>query len=168
MTARHRIFSIGLLAFATLLGPDARASESYPKTLERALGSPCPPDCTTCHTRRSGGELTANTPVGISMRRAGLECCDTSLLLDVVGRLETDGTDSDMDGVGDVEEMRAGTDPNALEGKLKCAPPEEDEGCAVGGVSTSTRNDLPWVLGAGLALVAITRRRRQIVLRTNR
>jgi hypothetical protein len=166
MSPFRRIASLVLLtSLATLFASRAEASESYPKTLERALDTPCPPDCTTCHTRRSGGNLTANTPVGISMRRAGLECCDTGLLLDVVGRLETDGTDSDMDGVSDTEEMRAGTDPNATEGALKCAPPEEDEGCAVGGVSKSTRNDLPWVFGAGLALVAVARRRRHFGVR---
>ena len=146
-------------AMLSLVAWRVEASESYPRTLESALDTSCTPDCTTCHTTRRGGNLTANTPVGISMRMTGLECCDTSLLLDVIGRLESAGTDSDMDGVSDTDEMRAGTDPNAPEGKLKCLPPEEDEGCAVGAPAPDRSRSL-WAPGAFVLLLAALRRRR--------
>jgi hypothetical protein len=148
---------------AAVVASNALASESYPHTLDRALDMSCPPDCTLCHTTRSGGALTANTPVGISMRRAGLECCDTSQLLDVIAALETDGTDSDADGVSDVDELRAGDDPNATEGKMKCLPPEPDDGCAVRRRAGESRG--PWsilvaaVLFAGMRLRRRNRRR---------
>jgi len=135
------------------------ASQSYPMTMEQALDMSCPPDCTLCHTRPSGGTLTANTPVGISARRAGLECCDTSGLLDVIAALETNRTDSDADGVPDTEELRAGTNPNALEGNMKCLPPESDHGCAIAGLARG-RASL-WAVGAALALGLLTRARRR-------
>jgi MYXO-CTERM domain-containing protein len=146
-----------------LLAPSARASERYPNAIERALDTPCPPDCTTCHTTRKGGALTANTPVGISARRAGLEGDDTSLLLDVLGTLETNGTDSDADGTPDIDELRAGTNPNAAEGELACwDPPPMDEGCAVNACSSQRGARPTWPLGTvlGLAALAALRRRR--------
>ena len=158
MTAPARIAFIGLcVAFASLVVPRARASESYPEAVERALDTPCPPACVTCHTRPSGGELTANTPVGISTRRAGLKCCDTSGLFDVLAALEANGTDSDADGTPDVEELRAGTDPNALEGKLECYVPPEAEGCAISDSSALDRKGSASAFGFVLAFVALAR-----------
>lgn len=148
---------VALVAFA----PQSHASESYPKTIERALDTPCAPDCTTCHTRPSGGNLTANTPVGISARRAGLECCDTSQLLDVLGTLETNRTDSDADGTPDVDELRAGTNPNALEGKLECYVPPAEEGCAVDSCATPSSRRASWLAPfAAFVLAAAAVRRR--------
>jgi hypothetical protein len=147
--------ALGFVAF------HARASESYPNAIERALATPCPPDCTTCHTTRDGGELTANTPVGISARRAGLEGGDTSLLLDVLGTLETNRTDSDTDGTPDIDELRAGTNPNAVEGRLACwEPPPADEGCAMSACSSRRDARAAWPLGALLAIAGFAALRR--------
>jgi len=162
MTAPPRIALVALaVAFASLVGQHARASESYPEAIQRALDTPCPPACTTCHTRPSGGELTANTPLGISARRAGLKCCDTSGLFDALATLEANATDSDADGAPDVEELRAGTDPNALEGKLECYVPPEDEGCSIGRSFTPGRQRSAWALGSVVAVVALGRLRRR-------
>ena len=144
-----------------LVAPDARASQRYPNAIERALDTPCPPDCTTCHTTRDGGALTANTPVGISARRAGLEGGDTSLLLDVLGTLETNGTDSDTDGTPDIDELRAGTNPNALEGKLACwEPPPAEDGCAMSACSAQRDAHTAWPLLAAVALLGFAAVRR--------
>jgi hypothetical protein len=162
MTATARSVFVALcVAIASLVAARAGASESYPEAIERALGTPCPPACITCHTRPSGGELTANTPVGISARRAGLKCCDTGGLFDVLATLEANATDSDADGIPDVEELRAGTDPNALEGKLECYVPPEDEGCAIGPSLTPGRDRSAWALGCVFAMVALGRLRRR-------
>jgi hypothetical protein len=151
---------IALAAFVMLCATNARASENYPETLEQALDTPCPPDCTTCHTRASGGNLTANTPVGISMRRAGLKGGNASLLLDAIAALESERTDSDVDGVPDVEEMHAGTDPNAAMGKLKCWQPELDESCAVATRSLGERRGSSAALAVWLAVAALVLARR--------
>jgi hypothetical protein len=152
------------LALLLLGTANVNASESYPRTLEAALEMSCAPACTTCHTRPSGGQLTANSPVGISARRAGLECCDTALLLDVFEALEASGTDSDADGTPDVAEFRAGTDPNAPEGELECVPPPEDPRCTVSRVPSRTSG--AWALGilGFLVLVWLRRLPRQVSL----
>lgn len=161
MTAPFRIALFALVAAsAWLVAPEAKASETYPGVIEDALDTPCPPACITCHTRPDGGELTANTPFGISTRRAGLHCCNNSELLDVLATLEANGTDSDSDGTPDTEELRAGTDPNAPEGKLECYVPESDEGCAMSCRTASERGRAAWALGALFALVGIARVRR--------
>ena len=134
----RRLAGFGVL-LAMVVAPSARASESYPTALEAALDMSCPPACTTCHTSSSGGELMANTPLGISARRAGLEYCNTRQLRDVIATLEANATDSDSDGVPDVAELRAGTDPNAAEGNLECYVPEPDEGCALAPRTASNR-----------------------------
>jgi hypothetical protein len=162
MTAPFRFALVALLgAAACLFTSRARASESYPEAIERALGTPCPPACTTCHTSASGGELTANTPFGISARRAGLHCCDTSELFDVLATMESNGTDSDMDGTPDIEELRAGTDPNALEGKLECYVPPEEEGCAIRRAPAHGRDGSLSAFATVVALVTLGRVRRR-------
>jgi hypothetical protein len=155
-----------LAGFCALLGAvfvvsSARASESYPATLEAALDMACPPACTTCHSRPQGGELTANKPLGISLRRAGLECCNTRQLRDVIATLEANATDSDSDGVPDVEELRAGTDPNAAEGNLECYVPEPDEGCTLAPRTSPTERTAGAWSGFGLALVGLVALRRR-------
>jgi hypothetical protein len=151
---------IAVAAFVMLCAASARASENYPETLEQALDTPCPPDCTTCHTRPSGGLLTANTPVGISMRRAGLKGDDTGTLLDAIATLEAEGTDSDMDGVPDVEEMHGGTDPNAAAGNLECWQPDLDENCALAGRALGERRGSPAMLAVWLTVAAFALARR--------
>ena len=95
------------------------------------------------------------------MRRAGLEGGDTSLLLDAVATLETEATDSDMDGAPDVEEIRAGTDPNAAQGKLACYVPEPEEGCRVFARPPASAAGSAWGLGALLSIAAVVRMRRR-------
>jgi hypothetical protein len=81
-------------------------------------------------------------------------------LLDVIAALETNATDSDADGVPDVEELRAGTDPNALEGKLSACHrnPKRDVPSARPRRGTSL-----WTFGAALVLGLLAKTRRQRV-----
>ena len=126
--SKHALPLLWLLALPSI----AFASPSYPPTLQDELALACEPSCLVCHTRSEGGFGTANTPLGFTLRKARLECCDEDQLVAITRMLEASGTDSDSDGVSDIEELRAATDPNSSEGALECAAPKKSDGCQLG------------------------------------
>jgi hypothetical protein len=102
------------LAFALLALP-AVASETFPPRIQKDLGLRETPDCVLCHETEKGGTNTVNRPFGVSMRKAGLKAGNLGLLDEALMKLEADGTDSDGDGVPDIEELKKGRNPNAQE-----------------------------------------------------
>lgn len=137
MPAHLRRFAFALvlaLPFA------ARASESYPSRIRSDLGLSYTPQCTLCHRTNSGGRGTVTTPFGkTTMSPYGLGAGSTSKLDSVLQQMEADGVDSDGDGVGDIAELRAGTDPNVANAPPPPPPdagpgPTPDAGVPDGGV----------------------------------
>ncbi|HEY8943783.1 MAG TPA: thrombospondin type 3 repeat-containing protein [Polyangiaceae bacterium] len=145
-----------VLSFAA--GPVA-ASEAYAPALADALELDCAPACTLCHTRPEGGLLTANTPFGTAARRARLPCCDPGSLEEVLTRLEAERIDSDGDGSPDVEELRAGRDPNGSGETFECLSRPEESGCRVASGVGVERSELALLLGALAGLTWRARRR---------
>lgn len=146
-----------LSVLLSLVTGSASASSDYPSSLQSALGlSAGPPPCTLCHRTNSGGSGTAGTPFATAMRNAGLTGGgDTASLIRALDTLTAASTDSDGDGVPDVSELRAGTDPNAsLAPQLTPTVPPR-YGCGASAVPETL------VLGALIAALAPVWRRRR-------
>ncbi len=107
-------FAAAAFAAATFTASTAAwSSSNYPGEVVNHLGGDTPfPACTICHETNAGGFGTITKAHGISLQDAGLVAADLTSLDDALDALEADGTDSDGGGVGDVDELRAGTDPN--------------------------------------------------------
>ena len=152
---RRRIIlaiGIGLGTAAT-----AEASPDYPATLRDELALSCEPSCLLCHTIDVGGFGTANTPFGAALRRVSLECCQEDQIVPALDKLSVSKADGDQDGIADVTELRAGTDPNALDAGLPCGKPRGNYGCQI--VKDGRGSTLPSFLIL-LWLAAWRRRRR--------
>ncbi|MFT3710601.1 MAG: thrombospondin type 3 repeat-containing protein [Archangium sp.] len=102
------------LIAAALFASTAFASADYPGEIMTKYGlSGLPPQlCSLCHPNGSGGTGTATAPMAIALQSRGLTSGNAASLRMALDRLEADMVDSDGDGVIDVEELKAGTDPN--------------------------------------------------------
>ncbi|MBM4280574.1 MAG: hypothetical protein FJ137_07370 [Deltaproteobacteria bacterium] len=149
------------LPLLLLLAPAALASSNYPGDLQSHLDAPAAPACTLCHQSPGGGD-TVVTPFGLAMKDEGLTGFgQTALLTGALDALEAAATDSDGDGTGDVDELRAGRDPNVDDGDGGGGgggdvppPPAYGFGCAAAPASSTA-------LGASLVLLWGARRRRR-------
>jgi hypothetical protein len=90
----------------------AWATPDFPAALVEATGLPCDAGCILCHATSSGGPGTATQPFASSLIDAGTMPYDVPSLDAALEAMAADGTDSDGDGVGDVDELAAGDDPN--------------------------------------------------------
>jgi hypothetical protein len=97
---------------ASLLVPaNAFALGSFPGQIKNHLGLSAAPQCNLCHGSISGGGPVV-TPLGQAMLAAGLTMSGGSTLTNALDKLAADGTDSDGDGVSDIDELTAGTNAN--------------------------------------------------------
>jgi hypothetical protein len=146
MRAFSRTLVIALVAAAA-----ARASSSYPAAVAVQLSLSYLPSCSLCHLEGKTGYGTAETPFAKSARARGLEAGDTRLVGVALDALARDGVDSDADGVTDIRELLAGTDPNVAGGGSIELRADPGYGCGSAGGSAA-------VLGLVAALL-LTRRR---------
>ena len=124
-----------VLVLALLLSLPAAATSSFPGVIRDTLGLDASPTCTVCHTTPGGGSGTATKPFAESLGAAGLQAFNNASLEAALAELEANGTDSDSDGVGDIDELRAGADPNGAGGADGGPEPEPVQygfGCTQG------------------------------------
>lgn len=92
----------------------ARASLiTYAPAVKDYVGLAVEPSCTVCHESNAGGDGTATKPFGKTVREYGaIGDDDVGSLLYALDVMDEYDIDSDEDGVGDLDELREGYDPN--------------------------------------------------------
>ncbi len=138
-----------ILAAAALLF----ASPIFPAEVQTHLSLGSAPQCTLCHQTLAGGLGTVTRPFGMTLMARGCQAGDLVSLDNALDAMAGEPTDSDGDGVGDIAELQAGTNPNGGEG------PEPEYGC-FGRIGPAR----PPALGASvvaLAIASLVRRRRR-------
>ena len=131
----------------------ALASDPYPAAIAQKLSVPAPM-CTICHLTNIGGLMTVTKPFGrTAMNKYGLVKLNPTQLQTILTQMEADGVDSDGDGVGDIAEIRAGTDPNDGPGAVSVEEPRYGLYCSMGAIGgRSTPYGLAWLGAAALWL----------------
>ena len=124
----------GALALAISLAPAAvDAMPLFPSNIQSHLGLSYTPPCTICHVgiAESG---TATTPFASVMIQNGLTPLDATSVDGALDAVQALGTDSDCDGVPDVQQLKDGRDPSTgayIDGSGRPTP-ANDVGCPVG------------------------------------
>jgi hypothetical protein len=126
--------SIKTLMFGLMLPATAAAMPSFPGQIQQHLGLSYTPGCILCHGSNQGGGPVSQ-PFGQAMLAAGLTSAGGDSLNAALDKLAADGTDSNGDGIADIEGLKGGTAPTANK------PPVE-YGC--GGGQIAPRGPMGW------------------------
>jgi hypothetical protein len=121
------------LAAVVLAAQAAGASPEYPTAIGEHLALLYNPPCSLCHVEAKTGPGTGETPFARSARAHGLEAGDIRLVSIALDALAQDGTDSDRDGIADIQELLAGTDPNVSGGRSIERREDPQSGCSSAG-----------------------------------
>jgi hypothetical protein len=164
-------------AFVLAIATPAAASKEYPDVLKKALNVSTLPvagdGCQMCHKDDNGGEHTINKRFGTTLESFGLKSQDPNSLIGALRLDQAQGSDSDGDGVPDVQEIQAGTNPSVPNGVGDAAAPLDDSasllplvqtGCAIPRHST---RDVPGTAAAILFAIGGLCRRRGRAPRVN-
>src|SRR5450432_470592 len=155
------------LTLGELVVVPAQAKERFPGEIAQHLGAAVAPPCGVCHEYGKTGADTLVTPFAWAMRARGMSGGGGSLT-DALDRMGTDAVDSDGDGVTDINELIAGTDPNSAASTPSAPGSVVDPqlGCSVGGDARTAHAPFPFPFGRlpgllfGLLTVGLLGRRR--------
>jgi hypothetical protein len=144
-----------------LIASSAHAEPDFPAAIQTAAGIPCAPPCTLCHTTSPGTLATATKAFAGALLGAGLVPRQPDTMAVAIANLRTMMTDTDHDGVSDVEELKLGTDPSdPRQGAELCGPIYGCAGGHIAKVPPRPADRAPWLFALALALLLLTRMRR--------
>jgi hypothetical protein len=144
-------------SFFTVLALSARAAvatPNFPNAIQRDLSLSYSPQCSLCHVGGNTSASSVQTPFAKSMKARGLIAYDENALQTALNQMAT--VDSDHDGVPDIDELRAGTDPNLGSGQEPVT-----YGCSVSGARGGGFGPAAVAMGLVLAASRLRRRTRQ-------
>ena len=145
-----------LAAVLLLAAAPALASQIFPAAVQTHLTLTYTPACALCHFNGVTGYGTVTTPFGKTLMARGALAGNEASMLGALDAMQTAATDSDGDGVSDIQELKNGTDPNVAQGAdggVGVVLPPIKYGC---GASVA-----PGVLAALGVLALVGRRRRR-------
>jgi|SRR6185437_2411593 len=131
MRSLRRFLRPGIIAAVALAPRIAAANPLFPTTVQSHLGLSYLPPCTICHETDLGGTGTATKPFAVAMKAVGLSGLDSSTVDPSLDALQAMGTDSDCNGIPDIQQLEDGQDPNTgeyIDNSGKKAP--ADPGCS--------------------------------------
>ena len=158
-----------LVALVAATAFPAFASSPYPDFIQTKYGlaQKPPQDCGLCHTNGLGGATVWR--MGANLKARGLTGGSNTALLGMkLDEIETEMLDTDGDGVTDVDELKAGTDP----GVAAVTPTDGGTGGGTGGGGGTVEGppalkfgcgatSVPGILFIGSALLLLGRRGRR-------
>jgi hypothetical protein len=158
-----------LVAALLLVGARAHASRQFPDDIASDLNLDYVPPCRLCHLRGSTGPGTVQTPFGLAARALGLQSggggrfARNSTLDQVLTDMAAQKIDSDGDGVSNVDELVAGTDPNTRAPVSLRGATDPPVGCAVWSASAGMGHAWPFLLAVAAVWRGRPRKRSKAV-----